>query len=156
LRHLGVIAGFRGDLEQAVSFTTQAESMYRRLGSERGLQVVADDQAIWALERGDFARARALFDEALERARTLESGSHTASAVYGLGLLALCERRDAEAVRLFADSLTVFLRSGRRVDVPQALYGLASAAARRDDFETAACLMGAAEAIGERIAEIIL
>ena len=71
LRHLGVIAGLRGDLERAVSLTAEAASRYEKLGDRRGLQVVIDDQACWALDLGDFARARSLFDESLERAREL-------------------------------------------------------------------------------------
>src|SRR5262249_8925119 len=117
LRHLGVIAALRGDLGQAVSFTAEAAAKYGGLEDMRGLQVVVDDQATWALQLGDFARARSLFRESLERARALESDPHVASALHGLGLVALSEHRDSEAVRFFTESLSGFLRLGRRVDV---------------------------------------
>src|SRR4029079_19740526 len=110
----------------------------------------ADDQATWALELGDFARARSFYLESLKRARALESDATIGSSLLGLGLLALAEQRDDEEVPLFTESLVRFLRPGRRVDVPQSLRGLATAAFRRDDLATAARLLGAAEVMEEK------
>ncbi len=153
LRRLGVIASLRGDLRQAVSLSEQAEARFRDLGDTRGVYVSLHDQAVFAMELGDYGGARLLLDESLTRAQADGADGSAGSVMVDLGMLTLIEGRYTEAAPFFTASLESAVRTGRRVDVPQALRGLAAVARMREDLESAARLLGAAETIEAEIGE---
>ena len=70
-------------------------------------------------------------------------------------MLALYERRYDDAELLFADSLESALRSGWRINVVYTLRGLAGVLAIAATSQTAARLLGASNALQERIGEVL-
>jgi tetratricopeptide (TPR) repeat protein len=153
LRILGVVAGSGGNFDEADSLSEQAAVLFRKLGHLNGLQMTVHDQAVWALERRDYARAKVLLDESLARARELSSDQRIAMTMLDLGILALLEGRHDDSIPLFTQSLESALRHGLRRVVPSALRGLATATAVRGDLESAARMLGAAETIVAEIGE---
>jgi predicted ATPase/class 3 adenylate cyclase len=151
IRQLGLVAELRVDLDAAELLYEQADELFRDLDESRGLQMVADSRATVALERGDYARARLLLEENVARYRKLGWEADLGMSLLDLGILALHERRDEDAIPLFVESLESVLRHGMRTGLSIALRGMAAAATLRGDVEAAARILGAAEAIGEQI-----
>jgi tetratricopeptide (TPR) repeat protein len=103
---------------------------------------------------GDYVRARSLLEQSLAGAREMGSDQNAGNALCDLGVLALYEQRHEEATALFRESLASAQRTGWRINVVYCLRGL-SAVAAGDDLESAARLLGAAEAIHEQIGQDI-
>ena len=147
LRQLGVIAQLAGDLDEARVRYDEAAALFRELDEPQGLRIVAHDQGCLAIERGDYASARVLLDEA--RARAVALDWDVGAAALELGILALYEQRYDESLPLFVESLESALRYGRRPIIPLSLRGIAASAIARGDLEPAARMLGAAEGIEE-------
>jgi predicted ATPase/class 3 adenylate cyclase len=153
LRQLGVVAQERGELDTSDELYEQAAAIFLELGELRALQVMAHDQGTCALQRGDYVRARALFEENLARSRALGSDVEVGNAFLELGYLALHERRYEDSVVLFVASLESAVRYGVSVNLPLSLRGLVASTAIRGDIESAARMLAAAEALQERTGE---
>lgn len=101
--------------------------------------------------RGDYTRARALNEEAHALATQVQHIQHIALALNNLGLLATLEGDYARAVKLFRESLATYRTAGEQRHVPECLDGLAAALNELGQPETAALLIGAADAFRESI-----
>jgi hypothetical protein len=127
----------------------QAVEMFRALNDERILAWLRHDQAIFALRRGNYSHARALFDAYVSRARELAYDHDLASALLDVGILELSERRHAQAVPVFAECLECALELGLRMHVAMSLRGFAAATAGLGEHEPAARLLGSADRLLE-------
>lgn len=105
------------------------------------------------LERAErnLARARMLLDESLLIAQDLGFTRYTAYLLTCMGRLERSEGRATEAFLIQADALTMHHQVGNRHGSAWALEELGKGAADAGDFETAASLFGAAEALRETI-----
>ncbi len=105
------------------------------------------------LERagGNLSRARMLLDESLLIAQELGFTRYTAYLLTCMGRLARSEGRPAEAFLIQADALTMHHQVGNKHGSAWALEELGKGAADAGDFETAASLFGAAEALRDTI-----
>lgn len=105
------------------------------------------------LERaeGNLSRARTLLDESLLIAQELGFTRYTAYLLTCLARLARSEGRPAEAFLIQADALTMHHEVGNKHGSAWALEELGKGAADAGDFESAASLFGAAEALRETI-----
>jgi predicted ATPase/class 3 adenylate cyclase len=86
-----------------------------------------------ALAQGDYAAARALFEESLATWRELNNTRGIAHALYGLGNVACRQGDGAAAGALFEESLRLRCELGDRQGIALALCGLANAARARGD-----------------------
>jgi tetratricopeptide (TPR) repeat protein len=155
LRQLGLFAELRGELDSSDALYGQAAELFRRLGEQRGLNMVGQSQATLALQRGDYARARALLEESLAQRRELGWDADVGGVLVDLGILALHERRFDDSVTLFVQSLEGSHRHGLRANVSLSLRGLAASAAVRGEHEPAARLLGAAETLQEQTDDVM-
>ena len=119
--------------------------MFRELGNKRHMMLVAHDQAIFSLRRGDYGHARSLLDACVSAWRELGNEQNLAWALLNVGILELRERRYADAVAPFAESLECALGRGLRIHLAVSLRGLAGAAAGRGELEPAARLLASAD-----------
>jgi tetratricopeptide (TPR) repeat protein len=149
LRQLGVIADVQGNLDEAGDRFEQAAALFEKRGDRQEQYIVTNDLGVVALERGDYARARSLLEEALTQARAHNRETVVGVVLVDLGILALQERKYDESVPLFVESLGRALEYGLRPSIPISLRGLAAAASVRGELESAARMLGAAEAIEE-------
>ena len=145
VRWLSIVAAKRSDPEEAGTLSEHALEMFRALDDAHAVFVTSHDQAIFALQRGDFRRARVLLNESVARARELDQDDDLASVLLDLGVLNLRERRFAEAAPLFAESLQSALERGLRVHAAMALRGIAATTAAAGELAAAARMLGRAE-----------
>ncbi len=129
---VGLISGVQGDRDAVDTLYEQATAMFRRAWRPEGRERRgARPGESSRCSRGDYGRAGPLLEES-SRARDARRRQGLASTLLELGILALHERRYAEAVPVFVESLETRLsRRGVRVNVPLSLRGLAAAAAIR-------------------------
>ena len=137
-------------LDRSDTLYEQSAELFRELGASRAVIVAIRDQGSWAIERGDYVRARNLLEESLRRAQECGFDMDVGWAFLELGMLALHERRYDDAVPLLVEALENALRDGVRINVVLSLRGLAAATAVRGDLEAAAHMLGAAEKLQER------
>jgi tetratricopeptide (TPR) repeat protein len=138
-----------GDFPRADAMLEEGLELMRSLGVPRRVwawQLVT--AGYLAMERQDFARARAALEEYLAET----SGKHligAASAHCNLGLVALYEhQRDAAAEHL-RQALVLGGDTEAKVLIAECLYGMAAVAAMDGDSQRAARLWGAAESLKE-------
>ena len=129
--------------------------MFVELGDRGRAAIVDHNLGLWALDRGDWSRARAYLEEGLRGARGFGSDQLTGNSLTDLGVLAFYEGRVEDAVHLFAEGLESARRTGWSINIAYCLQGIGSAAAERGDDETAARLFGATESVEERVGEKI-
>jgi len=100
---------------------------------------------------GGGEEAASLIEESL--AVCLDIGSHggEASALHSLGVLASARGKPEEAARLHREALARWTDIEDVGDVAMALWRLGELAAHRGSFESAARLLGASEALRERV-----
>jgi predicted ATPase/DNA-binding SARP family transcriptional activator len=143
LWHLALAA----PLEQATSEIEHAAAAVRKIGSSRLLLSLYDNAAYNAIKQGSADHARALLDKAVPLAREVGDPAAVAFLLGNVGLEALFHgdldrARDAfdEQLRLCQEHVLWLASEG--------LSGLAAIAARDDELERAAYLLGAATATG--------
>ena len=150
---LSLITGTDGDHAATQGFASKAAAIFRDLGAHKPLLAVLHNDGVWGLQTGDHAHARACLEEALAGARGLGARDDICNALCDLGVVALYERRFEDAVRLFAESLELALRDGWHLIVAWTLGGLGSALAALGELDASARLLGAAEALHERLGQ---
>ena len=106
---------------------------------------------IASYEQGDFAAARALFDESLAISRELEDGHTTAMALHRLGMIEGAQGHHRAAETLYKESLLILHRLGLRGRILYSLQELATVAAALGNSLRAARLWGAEERLREEI-----
>ena len=150
-----IAVGQGGDQADADSLAEDAKAIYRELGNLRSSELrLTHNQGLWAMQRGDLARARACLVENLTGSRELGLDAQTGNAAADLGILALYEDRYRDAVPHFVESLESARRTGWSLNIAYCLRGLASVAVAKGEIETAARLSGAAESVEEQIGEV--
>src|SRR5262249_20242133 len=92
---------------------------------------------------------RALLEACASRARELGLDFDLVCALLDIGILELAERRYAQAVTVFVESLERARGRGLRTHVAMSLRGLAAATAGHGELEAAARLLGSADRLLE-------
>lgn len=143
-------AGEVGDHTDADSLAREARTIYAEVGDRRRAAVLDHNLGLWAMNRDDWPGARASLEAGLAGAREIGSDQLMGNSFVDLGVLALYEGREDDAVHLFAEGLASARRTGWQINVAYCLRGLGSTAATREAADTAARLLGAAETVEER------
>ena len=148
---LGTVAmnGFRYT-EAAEFFTTSAE-LHRDCGAEPITARALGGLGAALLNLGDLARARAALDEALVVIRRYEDRWGLAIVLLFLGHVDLAEGDIAHAQAAMSEAGSLFQETGNMVYLPSYLGGLVELAAAQGDFERAAELAGACNALRKQI-----
>jgi tetratricopeptide (TPR) repeat protein len=122
-------------------YAKESVGLYRQIGDVGGEAAALTTLAGAALVEGDGARARELYEQALESTRTLDDPFRLASALGNLGYLLLMEGENARAAKLFEEGLIVFRRLSSEEGVARSLLNLGFASWQRSAFGEAAALM---------------
>jgi non-specific serine/threonine protein kinase len=144
---LGRIAVHRGDYDQAAMLFEDNVDLCRKLNDEWLLGWSLSHLGYVARDQGDFERAEALHFEGLAQFRKLGDRHFTAWALRNLGIVALRQDDHKQAAAFCRESLTLSREIGGVWQVEQAIAGLAGAAALKGQYERAARLFAAAEAL---------
>jgi hypothetical protein len=104
---------------------------------------------------GEPGSARPLLEEAEARYREIGDDWGQAISLENLGVVATLQGNYDHAEALFQATLELYLRSEDKVFSLRCLEELAWTAAQRGNFPRAALLLGAVEALGERIGALL-
>jgi tetratricopeptide (TPR) repeat protein len=163
----GYAAWVQGDFAIALEYHSAGVNLWRGLGDAGRLSNALSGLALTLLARGDLAAARAAVDEC-ERLDRCEVGEPMhAFALMARGFVTGAQRDDGvadaafresvalyqgapdEAEARFRESLLLYKRVGDRLSLPLVVHHLGDVARRRAQYERAARLFGAAQALWE-------
>jgi predicted ATPase/DNA-binding CsgD family transcriptional regulator len=163
LGNLGRVAQAQGEHERALDLLERSRAIKRQVGDPFALALALTWEGRPTFARGDHRRATALLDESLRLFREVGYPRGVGGATCYLAEIAKAQGDHGRAMSLYAESLEVQRVEGFRTGIAQCLEGLASvrvqnamtalpaAPERREDLRLAARLIGAAEALRERI-----
>lgn len=167
LRSLGWVALDQGDYVAALPPFEESLAIARELDDKGGIAWSLHGLGTAALAQGDYRKARSCLEESLAIARQL--GAREAIAWYGvvprvgeqkvdvassLGALAEVSRAENDydsAASLFKEALTLRWHARDQLGISQCLEALAEVAVSLAQFERAARLLGAADALRSKI-----
>jgi predicted ATPase/DNA-binding CsgD family transcriptional regulator len=149
LNRLGLAVWFAGDIERFELLAEESLAQFRELENAEGVGLGLLHMGIVALNKEDPAGARTWIEESLAISRDLGDRRTIAKGAYFLGD-AVSDLQDLSAGRkLYEESLNLSIELGDRWVTAISLEGLARIAAATGQPETAANLLGAADALRE-------
>ncbi len=148
---LGTVEVYSGRYQEAAGFFADSLQLHRDGGAEPITARDLGGLGTALLNLGDLPRARAVLDESLVVARRYEDRWSSAMSLMLLGHLNLAEGDNARAQAVLAEAGALFQATGNMVYLPWCLEGLASLAAAQGDYERAAELAGARDALRDQI-----
>jgi predicted ATPase/DNA-binding XRE family transcriptional regulator len=152
LNNLGLAARNLGDYAGAMRLHHESLALARALGNVPAEARCLNNLGLVALSQGDALGARGYLEAALALHRQIDNIHAIASSLQALGESQALLEAVPEAARAFRESLALLQRLKDWVGLAACLNGLAWAAARQDQPERAARLIGAAEQLRARIA----
>ncbi len=147
--YLGLAALFQGDLVRADALLREAADRLRALCSPH-LAFCLADIGITAWFAGSYPSAAAALEESLHLSRAGDPWTRS-HALWGLALVRLRTGDPAEAARLGRQALELMREVDDRSGVARCVEALAWAAAAQEDWDRAARLTGAADAVWRSI-----
>lgn len=150
LQGLGHAALIAGDVDQARVLYSERLEVARAQQDVYGLAQALNALGEVARCSGDIPRARAWYEQSLTLRRQLGDTRGVSMGLSNLGHVALAEGDLAAARSAFSESQQLAAEVGNQYGGAICLSGLAGVAVRERDAETAARLIGAADAILER------
>jgi predicted ATPase/class 3 adenylate cyclase len=144
LATLGVVATMRGRFEEAQEFYEETARISERTGDAEGLRDARIMLGDLALNRGDFAKAEALSEQALPLLG--ERGQYTLVVLINIAFARLKKGDPGGAVEVSRESLEFLRELGPTFDLRSALEVVAAVAVAHDACR-AATLLGASEAL---------
>ncbi|MBI3459907.1 tetratricopeptide repeat protein, partial [Candidatus Acetothermia bacterium] len=151
LRNLGVVAQHRGDFERAVELHQRSLSLCREMGDAWSTAWSLHNLGVVARQQGNYQRVEALCGESLALFRTLGDKWGIAASLHYLGEVAEHKLEYANARDLHRESLLLYKELGDKRGIAASLNQLAEIVLRQENYECAATLFGAAEALRETI-----
>ena len=148
---LGTVEIYSARYQQAAAFLTDSLTLHRAHGPEPILARDLGGLGTALLNLGDLPRARAVIDESLVVARQYDDPWSSAMSLMLLGHVDLAQGDDTHARAVLAEAASLFQVTGNMVYLPWCLEGLAGLAAARGDYERAAELDGARDALRHQI-----
>jgi predicted ATPase len=151
LLSLGTVAAEQGDRDRARSLSEQAASLYGEAGNRRGRALAVSNLGAIALEEADFSNAKSLSAEAYALFEELSDGEGMAFALVNQGYAELAEGSYDRALELLRESMRGLAELGFQDVIGYCFEGLAAVYTFQGRTKAAARLLGAAEALRERL-----
>jgi predicted ATPase len=149
--YLGEIQVRDGAWELASATLERGIAVSRELGDQHYAAHCVNELGAVRRHQGDARQAERLHEDSLAVFESISDTEGTASALHYLGLIALEKGDLAAASDRFQRSLTLNSEIGLRQEVPACLEGLARVAAACGDWQGAARIVGAGEALREAL-----
>ena len=155
LNSLGVIHFNQSDYEQALAFFEEGLQLYRELDDTRRVAISLNNLGNIAYKRDDLERAGALYEEALGLLKHDFTDQQTIALIKNnLGETARLRREYVEAARLLYESAAIFRKLNNIEGILLCLNNLVEIAIDQAQAELAVQLLGAANALYERIGAV--
>jgi predicted ATPase/DNA-binding XRE family transcriptional regulator len=148
---LGTVEVYSARYREAARYFTESLNQHRAHGAEPILARDLGGLGTALLNLGELPRARAVLDESLDVARRYSDPWSSAMSLMLLGHVDLAEGDAIHAQAVLAEAGSLFQATGNMVYLPWCLEGLASLAAAHGDYERAAEVDGAREALRDQI-----
>jgi predicted ATPase/DNA-binding CsgD family transcriptional regulator len=149
---LGHVARVRDRVAEGRACHERAGLLFERLGNQRGMAWASYDLGLLERDRGDVRKAEALLRDSLGRFREIDYPWAIAWSAWALGTVLLRGRQYDETGPLLVEALDRYEAVDDRRGVAQCLEALAELASARGSHDTAARLLGAAEALRRALA----
>jgi predicted ATPase/DNA-binding CsgD family transcriptional regulator len=152
LQLLAFVALAQGEYDRTTAYAGQALELLESLGEASGFTAWArSDLGMATYGRGDLAQALHVLEEALAVYRRFADSFGTALTLGYLGLVE-CDRGEyTNAAARFTESLPLWQEVANQENQSEWLAGVATLAAAQKEFEQAARLFGAAEALRDTL-----
>jgi predicted ATPase/class 3 adenylate cyclase len=154
LNHRGPIRSVCGELGE-LSDLEEALALFRELDDRFGVARALQNLAVLAIRQGDLAAARTHINETLRLRREMHRNGRIHAPLYYLGLVELLDGNTSAAHDAFDELLVVSRQMGTQPWVAYAFLGLAFCASSTGDYDRAAALHGAADALFEDLGETL-
>ncbi len=142
---------WQGSDAEAQALLDQSLAMYRALGDKPGVMESLVTLGVLAFRVGDYKRAQSWLAEAVTLGRELDDKGFLSAALRYWGFALFHQHDVAGALRKFQESLILNAEIEDKQGVAACLAACATVALTREQFERAAHLFGAAEAVLESI-----
>jgi predicted ATPase/DNA-binding NarL/FixJ family response regulator len=149
---LGNVARAAGEWDASADWHRRAEAGFRAGGYANGVAWARYDLGLLARDHGDLDSAAELLRASLQDFRQLDYPWALAWSAWGLGTTLNAQGRLDQACPLLAEALRIYIHVNDPRGIAQCLEALAHVASERAHYESAARLIGAAEALRERLA----
>jgi predicted ATPase/Tfp pilus assembly protein PilF/DNA-binding XRE family transcriptional regulator len=147
LTNLGNAVIRTGDYVAARRYEEESVAIFRDLGDYMSLVMALNNLGVVAEEQGDRDAARRFYEESISIARQLREKTFIVYSLNGLAHV-LCLQGDlTNAWRYYRESLILAQHTAEKRMIAYGLEGLAKVALRQGMMETAARLLGAADAL---------
>ncbi len=147
LNALGNVAADQADYDGAQALFEQSLALRRELRDAWGIALALHNVGAVAAKQRDDQRAVALLEESLARFRELGDAWGIALALENRANVARSVGAHDQAVALYAEGLRLFAETRTVRGIAACLEGLGEVASSQRQFERAARLLGAAEAL---------
>ena len=148
---LGTVEMYSARYQEAAAVITEGLEVHRNSGAEPITARDLGGLGTALLNLGDLTRARAVLDESLVIARRYEDRWSSAMSLMLLGHVNLADAQLGQAREVLAEAGSLFQEIGNMVYLPWCLEALAGLATAEGDYERAAELAGARDALREQI-----
>jgi tetratricopeptide (TPR) repeat protein len=147
LTNFGRLAEEQGDWAGALAHHQESLAMRRELGNQGGIARSLDYLGVVTHRLGECGRARAYLEQSLALQRVIGQKEICANTLYNLGCVVMDQNDSAEAVRRFAESFALRQELGDSTRAACCLERLANLAVGQQQWEQAACFLGARQAV---------
>ena len=152
---LGTFGVNTGDYQRAAHFFAGSLALLRERGDEKSTARGLGGLGTVLLNLGDRAAARDTLEDSLAVARKYGDRWSTAMSLILVGHVDLADGDHTRAQALLAEAASLFADTGNLMYLQWCLEGLAGAAAARGDYERAAELDGARDALRAQIGVLL-
>ncbi len=147
LGNLGTLAWFGADYDGAREWYTDAAAIWHELGDVQGQSVMLQNLALVHQAVGNQEQALRMLEESVDLARTTGDRVTIAARLAALARVLVFERPvDPRIAALLAEALDLLAAVGERLQTAECLELVAQYSLASEEAETAALLIGAADA----------
>ena len=147
LVHLGNVALGQGDIAAALEYLEKAETIARQIGDPWQIAFAVNNRGEVARVLGEYDKAKRYYVETEQLYQQADAKGDQARLIHTLAYIAQHEGDLETAEARFRESLESFLELGNKRGIAECLAGLAGLAAERKEFDWAAPLLAASEAL---------
>lgn len=142
-----------GQPEEALSLLAGAQAEWSAFGDPAGEAAAVHAQALIRADKGDFAAAAALWNDALRALERIGAEHLRARCLDGLGMLAVRQGRPGKGVELLEQAQRLYQRLGDLRSVSYVVGDLSDAALAQGDRAAAGELCQEARALAEQVGD---